>query len=116
VKGFISGEDFSIFTITKDVDEAIEVIEKFYRTYHSIRFIDHRLVIRLNKVLTPEQIATLEDEFSELIKGGDRIACCAPYPEEADEPDLAELPRISMHFDHHHYGLLLAFIHRINTF
>lgn len=116
VKGFISGEDFSIFTITKDENEAIEVIEKFYHTYHSMRFIDHRLVIRLNKELTPEQVAILEDEFSELIKAGDHIHCCGLFPEEADEPDLAGLPRISMIFDHHHYGLLLAFIHRINTF
>ena len=116
VKGFISGEDFSIFTITKDENEAVEVIENFYRTYHSLRFIDHRLVIRLNKRLTPEQITILEDEFSELIKEGDHIRCCDPFPEEADEPDLADLPRVSLIFDHHHYGLLLAFIHRINTF
>jgi len=116
VKGFISGEDFSIFTITKDENEAIEVIESFYRVYHSMRFIEHRLIIRLNKELTPAQIAILEDEFSELIKDGDRIRCCESYPEEGDEPDLAALPRISMIFDHHHYGLLLAFIHRINTF
>lgn len=116
VKGFISGEDFSIFTITKDENEAVEVIENFYRTYHSLRFIDHRLVIRLNKELTTEQITILEDEFSELIKEGDHIRCCGLFPEEADEPDLADLPRISLVFDHHHYGLLLAFIHRINTF
>jgi uncharacterized protein (TIGR00730 family) len=116
VKGFISGEDFSIFTITKSVDEAVEVIENFYRTYHSLRFIDHRLVIRLNRPLTPAQVAILEDEFSELIREGDHIRCCDQFPEENDEPDLAELPRISLLFDHHHYGLLLAFIHRINTF
>lgn len=116
VKGFISGEDFSIFTITKDENEAVEVIEQFYRTYHSLRFIDHRLVIRLNKELSSDQIAILEDEFSELIKDGDHIRCCGLFPEEVDEPDLAALPRISLIFDHHHYGLLLAFIHRINTF
>jgi len=116
VKGFISGEDFSIFTVTKDEEEAARVIDTFYRVYHSLRFIDHRLVIRLNKELTPEQIATLEDEFPELIREGDRIHCCGAFPEEMDEPDLADLPRISMIFDHHHYGLLLAFIHRINTF
>ncbi|ABL00660.1 LOG family protein [Pelobacter propionicus] len=116
VKGFISGEDFSIFTITKSVDEAVAVIENFYRTFHSLRFIDNRLVIRLNKPLAPEQIAILEDEFSELVREGDRIRCCGLFPEENDEPDLANLPRISLLFDHHHYGLLLAFIHRINTF
>jgi uncharacterized protein (TIGR00730 family) len=116
VKGFISGEDFSIFTITKSVDEAVAVIENFYRTFHSLRFIDNRLVIRLNKPLAPDQIAILEDEFSELVREGDRIRCCGLFPEENDEPDLADLPRISLLFDHHHYGLLLAFIHRINTF
>lgn len=116
VKGFISGEDFSIFTITKDENEATEAIESFYRVYHSMRFVDHRLIIRLNKRLAPGQIATLEAEFPELITGGDSIICCGMFPEETDEPDLAHLPRISMNFDHHHYGLLLAFIHRINTF
>ena len=116
VKGFISGEDFSIFTITKDENEAVEAIENFYRTYHSMRFIDHRLVIRLNKELTQAQITILEDEFSELLKDGEHIGCCGRFPEEEDEPDLASLPRITLKFDHHHYGLLLAFIHRINTF
>ena len=61
MKGFISGEDFSLFTITKNEREAVEAIETFYRNYHSMRFIDHRLVIRLNKALSPEQINTLEE-------------------------------------------------------
>ena len=116
VRGFISGEDFSIFTLTKDESEAALVIENFYRVYHSLRFIDHRLVIRLNKELTPLQIATLEDEFPELIKEGDHIRASGMFPEESDEPDLAHLCRLTLIFDHHHYGLLLAFIHRINTF
>ncbi len=116
VKGFISGEDFSLFTITRDEQEALDVINTFYRNYHSLRFIENRLIIRLTKKLTAEQIATLSDEFSELIKKGDTIHSCEAYPEEIDEPDLADLPRISMLFDHHHYGLLIAFINRINTF
>jgi len=116
VKGFISGEDFSLFTITKSEQEAVEAIETFYRVYHSMRFIDHRLVIRLTKALSPEQIGTLEQEFPELLQPGEHIDCCGVLPEEADQPDLIDLPRITMKFDHHHYGLLLAFIHRINTF
>jgi len=34
-RGFISADDFSIFTITRDVDEAIQVIGEFYANYHS---------------------------------------------------------------------------------
>lgn len=116
VKGFISGEDFSLFTVTRSEQEAMQVIDTFYHTYHSMRFIENRLVIRLQKKLSDEQIATLTSEFPELIKHGDQINCCEAFPEEIDEPDLATLPRISMLFDHHHYGLLIAFINRMNTF
>lgn len=116
VKGFISGEDFSLFTITKNVQEALEVIETFYKNYNSLRFIENRLVIRLNRQISEADIATLSEEFPELTSEGDRIRCCGMFPEEADQPDLAQLPRITMLFDHHHYGLLVAFINRINTF
>lgn len=116
VKGFVSGEDFSLFTITRSEQEALETIETFYRNYHSLRFIENRLVIRLNKEVSGEQIAILTEEFPELIREGDRISICDSFPEEMDEPDIIHLPRITMLFDHHHYGLLTAFIHRINTF
>lgn len=115
-KGFISGEDFSLFTVTPDENEAIQVIEDFYRNYHSLRFVNSHLVLRLTRELSAENIKCLEDEFPELYMPGTRISCCRPLPEESDEPDLLNLYRISLHFNHKHYGLLLAFIRRINLF
>ncbi len=115
-RGLISAEDFAIFTISRSEDEAIQVIEEFYRTYHSLRFAEGRLIIRLNKELTPENIEELESEFPELRHPGTRIEVCSPLPEEMDEPDLLTLPRIALHFNHQHYGLLTAFIGRLNTF
>lgn len=115
-KGFISAEDFSIFTITRSEEEAVKVIEDFYRNYHSLRFVDGRLIIRLNMELSKANIEELENEFPELHHAGTKIVPTAPLPEEADEPDLLRLPRIALQFDHQHYGLLMAFIGRINTF
>lgn len=115
-RGFISAEDFSIFTLTQDTDEAIQVIEEFYKNYHSLRFVDGQLIIRLNKELTRANIEELENEFPELRHAGTPITITPPLPEEADEPDLLALPRIALHFNHQHYGLLMAFIGRINTF
>lgn len=115
-KGFISADDFSILTITKDADEAIQVIEEFYSNYHSHRFVDGILVIRLNKELSDEQIESLAAEFPEMIAEGSDISRTAALPEEADEPDTLHLPRIMMKFDHHHYGLLIAFIRQLNLF
>ncbi len=115
-KGLISGEDFSIFTITKDEREAAAVIENFYKNYHSIRFYDELAIVRLNRELTPEEIHILEQEFPELILPGGRIVCCEALDCEDDEPELVLLPRISFPFNHFHYGFLIAFINRINMF
>jgi uncharacterized protein (TIGR00730 family) len=115
-RGLISAEDFSIFTITRNEEEAIGVIQDFYRNYHSIRFVNGNLVIRLNKELSPEEIKLLENEFPDLRRPGTNIVLAAPLPEEADEPDLLPLPRLVLRFNHLHYGLLIAFIGRINTF
>jgi uncharacterized protein (TIGR00730 family) len=115
-RGLISAEDFSIFTISPSIEEALEIIDQFYRNYHSLRFVNGNLVIRLKKELTDEQIETLCNEFPELRKPGTDIRRSAPLPEEMDEPDLMALPRIILNFDHQHYGLLIAFLGRINTF
>ncbi len=115
-KGFISLEDFSLFTVTTSEHEALRVIDNFYSTYHSLRFIENRLVIRLQRPLNDGQIEILIAEFPDLIMNNDTIRCCEAFPEESDEPDIAGLPRISLLFDHHHYGLLIAFIKRINSF
>jgi uncharacterized protein (TIGR00730 family) len=116
VMGFISAEDFSIFTITKSYEEAVQVIEEFYTNYHSMRFVNGELIIRLTKELDADQIDMLENEFPELRMPGSHIASIAARPEEVDEPDLIDLPRIAFRFHHQHYGLLMAFIRRLNTF
>ena len=115
-RGYISADDFAIFTITRDVEEAMKVIEEFYHNYHSMRFVAGRLVIRLNKELTDANIEQLELEFPEVLIPGSRIKRSPPLAEEADEPDLLMLPRLLLDFDHHFYGLLIAFIGRINNF
>jgi uncharacterized protein (TIGR00730 family) len=115
-RGLISGEDFSLFTITRDPAEALEIIDSFYRVYHSLRFLGNTLIIRLNKKLTAEQLATLEEEFSEIIEPGSSLKLSGPFPEEDDQPDLIDLPRLSFEFNHYSYGLLKAFIRRLNSF
>ncbi len=115
-KGLISGEDFSLFTITRDPREAVAIIDDFYRVYHSLRFVRSTLVIRLNRPITEEQIETLEHEFNEIIEPGSHLQLTGPLPEEQDQPDLLELPRLIFEFNHFSYGLLKAFIRRLNSF
>lgn len=115
-KGLISGEDFSLFSITRDPAEAVRIIDDFYQVYHSSRFVGRTLVIRLNKTLSEEQVETLQTEFAEIIEPGSTIVRTAALPEENDQPDLWHLPRLTFEFNHRSYGLLKAFIRRLNSF
>jgi len=115
-RGLISGEDFSLFTITRDPIEAAEIIDEFYRVYHSSRFVGDTLVIRLNKTLEQSHLDTLTREFSEIIRAGSTPVFSPALPEEKDQPDLLHLPRLIFEFNHFSYGLLKAFIRRLNSF
>ncbi len=115
-KGLISGEDFSLFTITRDPFEAAQVIHDFYRIYHSSRWVGTTFVVRLNKPLTEDNLATLEGEFSEIIEPGSHLEMVSALPEEQDQPDLVDLPRLAFKFNRRNYGLLKAFLRRLNSF
>jgi uncharacterized protein (TIGR00730 family) len=115
-RGMISGDDFSLFTIVRDPFEAAQVINDFYRIYHSSRWVGERFVIRLNKPLNEQQIAILEEEFSEIINPDSRLEMTTALPEEYDQPDLVDLPRLVFMFNRRNYGLLKAFLRRLNAF
>ncbi len=115
-RNLISGEDFGLFTITSSIQEALEVINNFYRVYHSSRYVGETLVIRLNKKLTDEQIAILQEEFSELFNNGGKIHACTAFEQEHDEPDLWNLPRLALDFNRRNHGYMMALIRRINSF
>lgn len=115
-RGLISFEDFSLFTMTKDPAEAVQYINDFYRNYHSLRFVKGKLVVRLNKALDTDQLQVLRSEFSEILAPGGNMRLTTALPEEQDQPDLIHLPRLTMEFNRRSYGLLKAFIRRINSF
>ena len=115
-RGLISGEDFGLFTITRDYREAIQVIDEFYRNYHSMRYVGKKLVVRLNKQLSQDQCDTLINEFGEILDPEGTMVLNEPLPEEHDQPDLLKLPRLIIDFNQRSFGLLSAFIRRINVF
>jgi uncharacterized protein (TIGR00730 family) len=115
-RGLISGEDFGLFSVTRDPLEAVQLIEDFYRNYHSMRFVRNTMVIRLNQMLSAEHIDILMSEFSEILAPGGTMRLSSALPEEHDQPDLAHLPRLVMEFNLRSYGLLKSFIRRINSF
>lgn len=93
VRNLINPEDLSLFKITTSVDDAIDEINSFYRRFHSIRYVGRLLAMRLKTTISPEQVAGLHETFGDLLSEG-TFELRGPLPEELDEPDLRDSPRL----------------------
>lgn len=112
-RGLINDEDLGLFLVTDDVDEAIEEIVGFYRSYHSIRFVGDRLVIRHRVPLDDAALARLNEQFASLcVSGGiERVGLSKA---ERDDGDGLELSRIALRFDSRQQAGLRRLIDAIN--
>ncbi|MBI5777608.1 MAG: LOG family protein, partial [Nitrospirae bacterium] len=111
----INDEDMKLFTIVESAEAAVDEITTFYRVYHSIRFVDRLLVMRLTRRLTDGQLDILNTEFADLLDSGTYEQRSA-FPNEADEPELLNLPRLVFRFHRRSAGRLRQLIDRINGF
>lgn len=111
-RGLISPEDMRLFTIVHTPKEAVEHITRFYRNYHSSRYVRDDLVIRLQRRLRDDDVRALEREFRVLIRQGG-MTQRGPYDVEDDHP---ELPRLAFTHTRSRFGLVRALIDRINEF
>ncbi len=110
----INPEDLSLFKITTSVDDAIDEIERFYRRFHSIRYVGRLLAIRLKTSISEEQVAGLHDTFGDLLSEG-TFELRGPLHEELDEPDLRELPRLTFTSNRRSASRLRQLIDHLNA-
>jgi uncharacterized protein (TIGR00730 family) len=109
----ISEEDLNFFQITDRVDEAVQWITRFYRNFHSLRFVKDRLVIRLQNAPSTSALRALNTDFADLIAGAP-IQCIQPTPDEREEEDCVHLPRIALGFNRRQWGRLRQMIDVLN--
>jgi hypothetical protein len=112
-RAFIRPEDLSFYKIIRSPEQAADWIASYYSTYHSMRQVRNRLVIRLEKELPDSQIAVLNERFPDLIKSG-KIYKTSALAEEADEPELRSKARITFSYNKKSAGRLNEMIFMIN--
>jgi hypothetical protein len=110
----ISPEDFHLFKLTHSPTEARDEILRFYRNFHSYRFVGPYLVIRLQKALPEERLAKLKQDFLSILKQPAEMFQRDALPEESNEPEIAKLPRFCLTFNRIHFGFLRLLIDRLN--
>jgi len=110
----ISPDDLSLFKVTDSVDEAVREIITFYRSYHSSRFVNGQLIIRLTHPIDDDTLDLLNRCFGSMLTEG-KIERSDPLPDEADELELLHLPRLALWFNRKDFGKLRQMIDLINS-
>ncbi len=112
--GMISQEDLDLYLVTDSIPRAIEEMIGFYRVYHSMRYVNDQLILRLFERPTDALIAELNEDFGEILNGG-KIRLSEPLPAERGEPELSDLIRLTLPFNRRNHGKLRRLINRLNS-
>jgi hypothetical protein len=105
-----------LFEIVDAVDDAVERINRFYRRYHSLRNVGNQLSILLQSKINGGALKELNVNFSDILTPDGRIFLSGPLPEEVDEPDISNLPRLVVDFNRIDYGRLKDLIDDLNRY
>ncbi len=111
--GLISEADLNLFKITTDVEEAADEICNFYANYHSQRYVEGRLVLRLRQAPDREQLARLNEQFADIVVDG-AIEVIPPTPAEVSTQDALDLDRVILTFNRRDLGRLRLLVNELN--
>ncbi len=110
----ISPDDLNLYRITDNTDEAVRLITRFYRNFHSTRFVKDLLVIRLKHAPTDSAIEAMNEDFADIITGAP-FKRIEPTAEEAEDGEHLNLQRIAFGFNRRDYGRLRQLIDVLNS-
>ncbi len=108
----ISPHDVELYTITDSLEVACETIRRFYRVYHSSRYVQDYLVLRLQQRLPEAVVAQLNAEFQDILTAG-VIEQRGAFAEESGD-ETGALPRLALRFNQRDHGRLYQLIRRVN--
>ncbi len=111
--GLISESDLALFHLSHSAEDAIGHLKHFYANYHSQRYHQGKLILRLRKGPSPELLAELNRDFADIVVEGS-IEMAEPLPAEVEDEDALDCDRISFLFDRQHFGRLRQMIDRLN--
>lgn len=111
--GLISPDDLHLYKITQNLDEAVQEVQHFYNTYHSIRYVRDMCVLRLQRQPSAHQMEEIRRQFGRLCTRG-QIECVEALSVEKDEPAIQHLPRLTFYFNKRDQGGLRLLINYLN--
>ena len=110
--GMVSPQDMNLFRITDDVETAVQEILQFYRRYHSSRYVETKLVIRMLSPLPAETLVKLNDVYSAILTSG-KIEQF-PGPIDGERGEYPTLSRLVLEFNRRDIGQLRLLVNELN--
>ncbi len=107
-----SPEDLSFFQAADSVEEAARIIEGFYANYDSARYVGERLIFRMKRAPTAEQLAAINRDFADIVRSG-AIEVIATTAAETKDGDAVEMQRIAL-YPEHNFGRFRQLIDVLN--
>jgi len=111
--GMIDSTDLQLFQVFDHAEDAAAAVVNFYRRYHSLRYVDDRLVLRLNSPLSAETLSQINGRFADILTGGRFEPAAGPI--EGEHGVFPDKPRLVFSFDRRSTGRLRALIDAINA-
>ena len=110
--GLISKEDKCLLHHSTSAEEAYQHIAHFYSRFHSYYYDGPQIVIRMNSMLSDDNLDWCRHDFADIIEKGD----LAQQPNDPADPDplLGCLPRIRFTFAMRNFARLRQMIDQIN--
>jgi hypothetical protein len=112
-RGYVGTHDLGLVKVTDDIEVAVDEVTGFFSNYHSQRFVDGRLVLRVREAPDETALAGLSEEFADIVSRGSLERIEATPAEIADD-DNVDLDRIALWFDRHGWPRLRGLIDRLN--
>src|SRR5512140_317582 len=110
----ISPDDLNLYRITDNAEQAVKIITRFYRNFHSSRFVKDLFVIRLKHAPSDSAIEAMNEDFAD-INNGPPIRRIEPTVEETADQDNVDLYRIGFGFNRRDYGRLRQLVDVLNS-
>src|SRR5262249_38917586 len=109
-----SPPDLSLYKVTDSVDAAVDEVLTFYRVYHSMRYVQGDLVLRLRHRLAEALLERVRTEVAGILVSG-TFEQTAALPAQANDTPLAPVPALKSRSPRRSLGRLRQLIDLINA-
>jgi uncharacterized protein (TIGR00730 family) len=114
-RGLIDADDLNLVRCAEDITEAVDEITSFYNNYHSMRYVDGKLVLRLKRLPPREALEQLAAAYTDILRTP-ALKPVEPTPQEVADTDALDQQRILLDFRRNDFGRLRLLIDELNRY